>query len=151
MVAQPTGIRTSTLEAGASGRHNARMTTQRTDSPMQALGLAVALFAITLNFLQPIAHAAMMRDGAPSALWSVFCNSTAADPDGKSGPAPMAASAHECCLGLAHVPAIAAPPVCFVALPPVSTYIAPLVASEQPTPVGIRDGPSRPRGPPSFA
>ncbi|MEI6202395.1 MAG: DUF2946 family protein [Enhydrobacter sp.] len=118
---------------------------------MRALGLAVALFAITLNFLQPMAHAAMMRNGAPSALWSVFCNSTVADPDGKSGQTPMAASAHECCLGLAHAPAIAAPPVLFVALAPVSTYIAPLVAAEQPTPVGIRDGPTRPRGPPSFA
>ena len=25
------------------------------------------------------------------------------------------------------------------------------IAAEQPTPVGIRDGPTRPRGPPSFA
>ena len=118
---------------------------------MRAVGLAVALFAITLNFLQPLAHAAMMRDGAPAALWTVFCNSTAADPDGKSGQTPMTASAHECCLGLAHVPAIAIPPVSFVALAPVSTFIAPLVAAEHSTPVDIRDGPTRPRGPPSFA
>jgi hypothetical protein len=118
---------------------------------MRALGLAVALFAITLNFLQPLAHAAMMRDGAPSALWTAFCNSAVADPEGKSSPAPMAAGAHECCLGLAHVPAIAAPPIAFVALAPVSIFIAPLVSAEQPTPVGIRDGPTQPRGPPSFA
>ncbi len=50
--------------------------------------MAVALFAITLNFLQPVVHAALMRDGAPSALWTVFCNATAADPDGKSGSVP---------------------------------------------------------------
>jgi hypothetical protein len=93
----------------------------------------------------------MMRDGAPSALWTAFCNSTVADPDGTSGQTPMTASAHECCLGLAHVPAIAAPPVAFVAIAPVSSFIAPLVSAEQPTPVGIRDGPTRPRGPPSFA
>jgi len=127
------------------------MTTRRTDSPIRAFGLAVALFAITFNFLQPLAHAAMMRDGAPSALWTVFCNATAADPEGKAGQAPMAADAHECCLGLAHVPVISTPPVSFVALAPVSTFIAPLVAPEQPTPVGSRDGPTRPRGPPCFA
>ena len=127
------------------------MIAKRSDQGWRAMALAVALFAITLNFLQPIAHAAMMRDGAPSALWTVFCNSTAADPDGKTGQAPMTASAHECCLGLAHIPAIAAPPVSFVALAPVSTFIAPLVVAEQPIPVGIRDGPTRPRGPPPFA
>jgi len=127
------------------------MIAKRSDHGWRATALAVALFAITLNFLQPLAHAAMMRDGAPSVLWTVFCNSTAADPDGKSGQAPMASSAHECCLGLAHVPAIAAPPHSFVAIAPISTFIAPFVAAEQPTPVGIRDGPTRPRGPPSFA
>jgi Protein of unknown function (DUF2946) len=118
---------------------------------MRAVGLAVALFAITLNFLQPLAHAAMMRSGSPETLWTSFCNSTAADPDGKSGQLPMSADAHECCLGLAHAPAIAAPPVFFVAIEPVTTFIAPLDAAEPPTPVGIRDGPTRPRGPPSFA
>jgi hypothetical protein len=131
------------------------MIAKRSDHGWRATGLAVALFAITLNFLQPLAHAAMMRDGAPSTLWTAFCNSAAADPDGsgagKSGQAPMTASAHECCLGLAHVPAITTPPVSFVALAPVSTFIAPLVAVEQSKPVGIRDGPTRPRGPPSFA
>src|SRR5258708_1675763 len=127
------------------------MIANRSDHGWRAMALAVALFAITLNFLQPLAHAAMMRDGAPSALWTAFCNSAVADPDSKSGQAPMAASAHECCLGLAHVPAISAPPVAFVAIAPVSTFIALLVVAEQPIPVGIRDGPTRPRGPPSFA
>ncbi len=152
MVAHRTAIRTSTLEAGAPGRHNDAMTPQRTDSPMRAFGLAVALFAITLNFLQPLAFAATMRDGVPSALWTVFCNASAADPDaqgsGKSGPAPMVAGSHDCCMGLAHAPAIATPSPAFVALAPVSTYIAPLASDERPTPAGIRDGPTSPRGPP---
>jgi hypothetical protein len=121
---------------------------------MRAVGLAVALFAITLNFLQPLAHAAMMRSGSPETLWTAFCNSAVADPDGKSGQKPdqppMAASAHECCLGLAHVPAIVAPSTVFTALAPVATFIAPLASAEPPPPVGIRDGPTRPRGPPSF-
>jgi hypothetical protein len=121
---------------------------------MRAVGLAVALFAITLNFLQPLAHAAMMRGGSPETLWTAFCNSTAADPDGqgagKSGRMPMAAASHECCLGLADAPALALPPATFVALAPVSIFIAPLASTEPATPVAIRDGPTRPRGPPTF-
>jgi len=35
-------------------------------SGWRATALAVALFAITLNFLQPLAHAALMRGGEPS-------------------------------------------------------------------------------------
>jgi hypothetical protein len=112
------------------------------------MAMAVALFAITLNFLQPLAHAALLRDGAPSALWNVFCNATAADPDGKSGSAPMAAQQHECCLGLAHAASFAPPLTAFVPVEPVAAATAPLLPSEQPTPVGIRDGPSQPRGPP---
>jgi hypothetical protein len=122
----------------------------RSPPSWRATALAAALFAITLNFLQPLAHAAMMRDGMPSTLWTVFCNATAADPDGTSGKAPMSAAQHECCLGLAHAPAISAPPVVFVAIEPVATFIAPLPAAEPTTPAGIRDGPTRPRGPPSF-
>jgi Protein of unknown function (DUF2946) len=112
------------------------------------MAMAVALFAITLNFLQPLAHAALLRDGAPSALWNVFCNATAADPDGKSGSAPMAAQQHECCLGLAHAASFAPPLTAFALVEPVAAAAAPLLPSEQPTPVGIRDGPSQPRGPP---
>lgn len=128
------------------------MIADRSPSSWRATALAAALFAITLNFLQPLAHAAMMRDGAPSTLWTVFCNATAADPDGqsggKSGKAPMSAAQHECCLGLAHAPAIAAPPALFVAIEPVATFIPPLPAAEPTTSAGIRDGPTRPRGPP---
>ena len=46
------------------------MIAKRSDQGWRAMALAIALFAITLNFLQPLAHAAMMRDGAPSALWT---------------------------------------------------------------------------------
>src|SRR6478736_9040449 len=119
----------------------------RPDRGWRAAAMAVALFAITLNFLQPLAHAALLRDGAPSALWTVFCNSTAADPDGKSGSLPATALQHECCLGLAHAAAFAPPPTAFVLVPPIIAVAAPMLPLEQPTPVGIRDGPSQPRGP----
>jgi hypothetical protein len=122
----------------------------RTGSPSgwRAAAFAVALFAITLNFLQPLAHAALMRDGAPSALWSVFCSAATADPDAEKGSKPVAPVAHECCLGLAHAAAFTTPPATFVALAPVVTSIVPLAAIERPTSVAIRDGPTRPRGPP---
>jgi hypothetical protein len=123
----------------------------RLDQGWRATAMAVALFAITINFLQPVVHAALMRDGAPSALWTVFCNATAADPDGKSGSVPMAAQRHECCLGLAHAATVAPPPTAFVLVTLVTAIATPLLAAEQPTPVGIRDGPSQPRGPPILA
>lgn len=119
-------------------------------SGARALALMAALFAVTLNFLQPLAHAALMRDGAPGTLWSVFCNSAVADPDGKSAPQPASLQDHECCLGLAHAPALIEPSTTFIALPPVETALAPSLPIAQPTPVGIRDGPTQPRGPPSF-
>jgi hypothetical protein len=116
----------------------------------RAAPLAAALFAITLNFLQPLAHAALMRDGGPLAaasLWGAFCMPTTGDEDGQSS-APAGSIVHDCCLGLAHAPALAAPPVAFTVIePPVATArlaaeVDALVA------VGIRDGPSQPRGPP---
>jgi DUF2946 family protein len=120
----------------------------RHDQGWRAMAMAVALFAITLNFLQPLAHAALLRDGAPSALWNVFCNATAADPEGKSGSMPAASQQHECCLGLAHVASFAPPSTAFVLVEPITVTAAPLLPSEQLMPVGIRDGPSQPRGPP---
>ena len=120
----------------------------------RALALMAALFAVTLNFLQPLAHAALMRDGAPGTLWTAFCDSMAAEPGqnktGKPASVPMAAADHECCLGLAHAPALIAPSTDFRALPPVVAVAAPSLPVEQPLAVGIRDGPSQPRGPPSF-
>lgn len=113
------------------------------------MGLAVALFAITANFLQPLAHAAFMRDGAPSALWSVFCSGTPQE-TGRD-PAPATAEAHECCLGLAHAATLAAPSPDFTAVEPVVSAGRPLQPADRLTSVDIRDGPHRPRGPPSLA
>ncbi len=127
------------------------MDRKHSDSSWRATALAAALFAITLNFLQPLAHATLMRDGAPTALWTIICNSAAADPDKQSGPMPATGQNHECCLGLAHAPTLAAPPTDFIATEPVVASVAPSLPAEQQSPVGIRDGPSQPRGPPSFA
>ena len=122
----------------------------RTGSPSgwRTSAFAVALFAITLNFLQPLVHAALIRDGAPSALWGAFCDSSTADSDAQKGSKPVTADTHECCLGLAHAASIVLPPATFVALAPVVTTIVPLAAIARPSSVGIRDGPTRPRGPP---
>jgi hypothetical protein len=122
------------------------------DSGWRATALAAALFAITLNFLQPIAHAALLRDGAPIALWMTFCHAAAASPDSKHGSSPaQAVQDHECCLGLAHAQALIdrSPNLLPVVFADVVTL--PLPAAEQPTAVGIRDGPHKPRGPPSLA
>jgi hypothetical protein len=121
-------------------------------SGAHALALMAALFAVTLNFLQPLAHAASMRDGNPSALWSMFCNSAVADPDNQADATTPAKSIdkHECCLGLAQAPALIAPTADFVALPPVETALAPSVPAERHPAFAIRDGPSRPRGPPTL-
>jgi hypothetical protein len=122
--------------------------------PLTALrvsALAAALFAITLNFLQPLVHAALMRDSAPRTLWSMFCNATAADPDGKQMPDSSRTSAHDCCLGLAHAAPLTPPSPDFVDLPPLVTALAPSLPDDPAPAVGIRDGPRQPRGPPSFA
>ena len=115
---------------------------------MRAQALALALFAITLNLLQPLAHAALLRDGAPKALWGAFCASAPATPDGETGNAPAAAAMHQCCLGLAHAPVLAAPCVSHVAAAPVAKIAAPRDSAASCPPIAIRDGPTRPRGPP---
>jgi hypothetical protein len=115
-------------------------------SDRRALALATALLAITLNFLQPLAHAVLMRDGAPSSLWSVFCNGA---PDTRQD-VPLAADKHECCLGLAHAVAFAPPTAVFTPVERGEAPVRALASFDQLTPVGIRDGPHRPRGPPSF-
>jgi hypothetical protein len=124
------------------------MRCEKSLSDRRAVAFAAALLAITLNFLQPLVHAAMARDGAPGTLWSVFCNST---PDQRQqAPAPLAADKHECCLGLAHAAAFPVPPVAAVVAERPATVVQPLHALEVAPTVGIRDGPHRPRGPPSF-
>lgn len=120
-------------------------------SDRRAVAFAAALLAITLNFLQPLAHAALMRDGAPATLWTVFCNAVPDQrPDGQRPDAPLAAEKHECCLGLAHAVAFAAPAMAITVVAPVATAILPLEPLDRLTTVGIRDGLYRPRGPPSF-
>lgn len=115
----------------------------------RSIGLLVALVAVTLNFLQPLVHAAAMRDGRASALWTAFCKSAAAtDRRSDGAPAPVGAGQHECCLGLAHATAMAGAPTIFVILAPLAAVARPLQPAERPTSAGIRDGPARPRGPP---
>ena len=129
-------------------RHSRRVDGNRPLTSRRGAALAVALFAITLNFLQPLAHAALFRLGAPEALWSVFCNSAAADPAPSDGSLPRASHDHECCLGLAHATPLVEPSSGFVLLPRVARAAAPLPTLDRPISVGIRDGPGQPRGPP---
>ena len=123
------------------------MTDRRHPAGWRATAFAAALFAITLNFLQPVVHAALMRDGAPSTLWTVFCNAV---PDSRSEVPLSAEKKHDCCLGLAHAAAFTAPAAGFTVVAPVTLAVRPLDSLDLLTPVGIRDGPHRPRGPPAF-
>jgi hypothetical protein len=116
----------------------------------RAAAFAVALFAITLNFLQPLAHAALLRDGSPSTLWSVFCKPMASERTDASGSVPASTVDHECCLGLAHAPALLAPSLAFILLPAAEPAPLPAPRIDQSGAAGIRDGPHRPRGPPSL-
>jgi hypothetical protein len=131
------------------------MTRKRPDSGWRAASLAAALFAITLNFLQPLAHAALMRDGGPmsgsqaaATMWGVFCLPNAGQDDAQD-QAPAAGKGHECCLGLAHAP-LAEPSTAFVLVEHVDAAIRFRTATHTLLPVGIRDGPSQPRAPPAF-
>ena len=121
------------------------MIRRRSDQGWRAAALAAALFAITLNFLQPLAHAALMRSGTP-ANWAAMCLPSAQQGDDQH-PA-TAGTMHECCLGLAHAPTLAEPSVSFVAVDRLPESVRPLETAEALTPVGIRDGPSQPRAPP---
>ena len=128
------------------------MDRKRPATGWRAATFAAALFAITLNFLQPLAHAALMRDGGPMALslWTSMCTSTGSEGDPQDS-LPAAGKMHECCLGLAHAPTLATPSSSVVA-PLVAVIVdRPLVAIDALAPVGIRDGPNQPRAPPSLA
>ncbi|MCW5734954.1 MAG: hypothetical protein KIS73_12555 [Enhydrobacter sp.] len=123
---------------------------------LQACTLFLALLAVTLDFVQPLAHAASLRNGGPGLAWFVLCRATSADPeraDADNGSTPVPARSagfHDCCLGLAHAPPLLAPPVEFISLPPIETAsVSPLPADQRPS-IAIRDGPPRPRGPPFF-
>ena len=122
------------------------MNRRRSDQGWRATAFAAALFAITLNFLQPLAHAAMMRGGASASTWAAMCLPSLQQQDDKH---PVSASTvHECCLGLAHAPLLAGPSTSFVAVDLPVIIVRPLEAAQALTPVGIRDGPSQPRAPP---
>jgi len=128
--------------------HKAGMRCGKSLSDGRALALALALFAITLNFLQPLVHAAVMRDGAPEAVWKVLCKT---EPGSQQDPLnPLAAGQHECCLGLAHAAAFPMTSAEAAAIERPGTTVRPLQAAEVAISVGIRDGPHRPRGPPSL-
>jgi hypothetical protein len=121
----------------------------------RAGALFAALLGITLNLLQPLAHAALMRDAGPGVLWSAWCKAAVADPEepaaadrGTSAPSTVPGQ-HDCCLGLAHAPSLLAPSGAFVLLPPVDGAVLMLLPAAQRPSVAIRDGPPRPRGPPS--
>lgn len=117
-------------------------------SGWRAAAFAVALLAITLNFLQPLAHAALMRDGGP-ATWAALCLPGAAAGGERDGTAPVAGTQHECCLGLAHASVMSVPPTAFAVVGlPTPSIERPTLAVEVPASVGIRDGPSQPRAPP---
>lgn len=128
------------------------MVRKQPDQGWRAAAFAVALFAITLNFLQPLAHAVLMRDGGPEAAartWGVFCLPTVNE-DGSQSPGQPAGKVHECCLGLAHAPALVGPgDTAFLLVEPAAETIAFAANDEALAPVGIRDGPHRPRGPPT--
>lgn len=132
------------------------MSAARSRPVLQASALLLALFAITLDFLQPLAHAASMRNGEPGVLWPVLCRAASADPDrsetgGDSTPVPArSAGIHACCLGLAHAPPLIPPSADFISLPPIETALAPPLPAAQRPSIAIRDGPPRPRGPPSL-
>lgn len=128
------------------------MIRKRPDSGWRASAFAVALFAITLNFLQPMAHAAMLRDAGPLAaakMWGAFCLPSAGQDDPQSST-PAETQNHECCLGLAHAPVLAEPSAVFIRVEPVVTTVRVVAAVDAHSPVGIRDGPTQPRAPPSL-
>ncbi len=129
------------------------MICNRSESGWRVASLAAALFAITLNLLQPLAHAALMRDAGPetaATMWGAFCQTTAGEDDAQ-GSAPSTGTPHECCLGLAHAPVLAELSTAFILVEPTPTAIRFVAQVDTLSPVGIRDGPSQPRAPPTFA
>ena len=119
----------------------------------RAVAFAAALFAITLNFLQPLAHAALLWDGGPmeaARFWGVFCL-PAADTESGEAPIPDAGKIHECCLGLAHATAMVGPPALFTVEPPAVHVASVMAAAPTVGTAGIRDGPLQARAPPVIA
>ncbi len=92
-----------------------------------------------------------MREGGviASSLWASMCLPSHGQADTQDS-VPVGTQ-HECCLGLTHAPVLAAPSAVFVAIDLPVTIVGPLAAAPLLAVVGIRDGPSQPRAPPSFA
>jgi hypothetical protein len=114
----------------------------------QAAILIAALLALTLNVLQPLAQAVLLRGDGPSPSWTAFCRSIAADTDNPDSGRNETSGKHECCLGLAHAPIWAAPSTGFILLPPLETAPAAIGPAARPPSAVIRGGPSNPRAPP---
>ena len=91
-----------------------------------------------------------MRDAGPDTaarMWGAFCQAPAS-PDDSQAPAPAVGKAHECCLGLTHVPGLAELSTTFVLIELVTSAIHFVAVVDGRSPFGIRDGPSQPRAPP---
>jgi len=119
----------------------------------RALAFAAALFAITLNFFQPLAHAALMRDGGPmeaARFWGVFCL-PAADAESGEAPIPDAGKIHQCCIGLAHATPMVGPSAAFSIESPLARPSPVMAAASTVGTTGIRDGPLQARAPPFIA
>jgi hypothetical protein len=127
----------------------APMSSRQSPSQIRAFVLVVALFAVTLAILQPLAHAVMLRTGGPeaaAALWGAICQPTADGEAEESGPST--AKVHDCCFGLAHTPVLLGPAVAgvFVDQVPASDQVP--SRHNHPSTGAIRDGPNQPRAPP---
>jgi hypothetical protein len=120
----------------------------RSPTGLRASALVAALFAITLNFLQPLALAAQLRDDGPAGAWSVFCKPNAEQPGDHSSPI---AQQHECCLGLAQSLALIAPAAIVAPVRHIATALPSLLVNDTPVSFAIRDGPSQPRAPPHLS
>jgi Protein of unknown function (DUF2946) len=125
----------------------------RPEQGWRATVLAVALFAITLNFLQPLAHAALMRSGMADSPFAVLCTSEGSQLVSRQHHADghkQALHSHDCCLGLTQAPAMAEPPQAFLLVEPAALIVRFVAPVDALAPVGIRDGPNQPRGPPAL-
>ena len=139
------------LDALAFGRHSRQMDRTPPLTGPRLSALAAALFAITLNFLQPLVHAAMMRDGAPREIVECLLQrdgrrsgrQASARSGSRAGPRMLPrAGPCRCADGaVAGLRRSSAPRRGARAVP---------AGRALTSPVGIRDGPRRPRGPPSI-
>ncbi len=130
-----------------------------TSSNGRSIAFVVALFAITLNALLPLAHAISMRaawsgesasDGsAARALWPVLCQAIDRADDGTENPAPSTGKTHKCSLGLANAWVQVDPAGIAMRTEEVLAEPRGRVSTRSSPPPGIRGDPLQPRAPPS--